>query len=130
MNTLSFMLYLAGILPGVSFALTLILSLGWIGYLAYSLVARMWGNDIDSWNSAETLKAKARARERQMLPSKGWIAASAISLGVLLLIPPKDTLYFIVASEVGEVVVATPEAKQVISDLQEILKIQLEKAKR
>lgn len=46
-----------------------------------------------------------------------------------ILIPSKEALYIIAASEAGEAVVNTPEAKEVLQDLREVLDAQLEALK-
>lgn len=50
-----------------------------------------------------------------------------ISIWVLLLsvwfvIPPKETLYYMAASEVGEKVVTDPQAIEIMTDLKSIIK--------
>ena len=56
----------------------------------------------------------------------------ATLFGVLLavFVPSKDTIYLMAASEAGEMVVNTPEAKEIMGDLKEILQIQLQKLKQ
>jgi len=129
LNTLSVLLYLAGILPNATALLSTILLVGWLVYLLVVGLYKLWGYDINSWDSKETLQAKAKARDKPFMPTKGWLKLSGAALAILLLLPPERTLYMIMASEVGEVIANTPEAKQILKGLQETLQVQLEKAK-
>lgn len=130
MNSLSILLYIADVLYTLTGVLTGILIFGWIIYAVGMLAYKMWSNDTWSSDEPETKIAKKKARERSILPKKKWFWLSGLVILFLTLVPSKDTFYMIVASEAGETVVNTPEAKEIMSDVKEIIDIQLEKLKQ
>lgn len=130
MNTLSILLYVADVLYTMTGVLTAALIFGWIIYAAATLAYKMWSNDTWSSDEPEVKVAKKKARERSIFPAKKWFWISGLVITLLTLVPSKDTFYMIVASEAGETVVNTPEAKEIMSDVREIIDIQLEKLKQ
>jgi hypothetical protein len=46
-----------------------------------------------------------------------------------LLVPTKETIYLIAASEAGETVVESKEGQKVLNDIQEIINLQLQRLK-
>jgi hypothetical protein len=48
---------------------------------------------------------------------------------VAFFVPSRETLYLMAGSEIGEVVVNTPEAKEILGDIQEIIRVQLDELK-
>lgn len=130
MNSLSILLYIADVLYTLTGVLTGILIFGWIIYAVGMLAYKMWSNDTWSSDEPETKIAKKKARERNILPKQKWFWISGLAILFLTLVPSKDTFYMIVASEAGETVVNTPEAKEIMSDVKEIIDIQLEKLKQ
>lgn len=130
MNSLSILLYIADVLYTLTGVLTGILIFGWIIYAVGMLAYKMWSNDTWSSDEPETKIAKKKARERNILPKQKWFWLSGLVILFLTLVPSKDTFYMIVASEAGETVVNTPEAKEIMSDVKEIIDIQLEKLKQ
>ena len=130
MNTLSILLYLVDVLYTTTGVLTVFLFFGWVGYAVGSLIYKMWGNDTWSYDDAEARAERKKAREWSPLPKQKWFWISGLVILFLTLVPSKDTFYLIAASEAGEAVVSTPEAKEIMIDLREILDIQLEKLKQ
>ena len=130
MNSLSILLYVADVLYTLTGVLTGILIFGWIIYALGMLAYKMWSNDTWSSDAPEIKAAKKKARERNILPKQKWFWLSGLVILFLTLVPSKDTFYMIVASEAGETVVNTPEAKEIMSDVKEIIDIQLEKLKQ
>jgi hypothetical protein len=47
-----------------------------------------------------------------------------------ILVPSKNTIYLIAGSEIGETVVRTPEAQQMLSDIREVIQSQLKDLKK
>lgn len=133
MNNLSIFLYLADVIYSL-LLLAYVVSLSTIFFLALILLVKVVGASDNSGNY-----------EKEFYPDKyqaaldfqknGWkqfvkyIAYVFCFIGFLQLIPSKETLYMIAASEAGEMVVTSDEGKEVISDLKEILKTQLQKLK-
>lgn len=130
MNSLSILLYIADVLYTTTGVLTVSLIFGWIGYAVGSLVYKMWGNDTWSFDEPDVKARKAKARSWSPIPKQKWFWISGLIILFLTLVPSKDTFYMIVASEAGETVVNTPEAKEIMSDVKEIIDIQLEKLKQ
>jgi hypothetical protein len=117
MNSLSWFLYLADVLDRIGFVFFL-LSLIFSFISLFVLIAfAVWTADEDK-NAERSYK------------SLRWVPLTTVFFFFLTaIIPSKDTIYLIAASEAGEMVVNTPEAKEVMSDLKEILNIQLDKLK-
>jgi len=117
MNSLSWFLYLADILPrvGLLTALLAILLLG-VAFVMPPKGATMFGEGHNG-----PFEGMARLKTPFIL----WLCFLVFAF----LVPSKDTIYLIAASEAGEMVVNTPEAKEIMSDLKEILNIQLDKLK-
>jgi hypothetical protein len=60
---------------------------------------------------------------------RSLIIAGLCALFVGILIPSKQAFYMIAASEMAEKVVTTPEAKQMLGDLREVIAKQIKKLK-
>ncbi|WP_146097127.1 hypothetical protein [Brucella oryzae] len=54
-----------------------------------------------------------------------WLFMTMIAVSGAVLIPAKETIYLIAASEAGEVVVKSDEAKEIMSGLRDIIKDQI-----
>jgi len=54
-----------------------------------------------------------------------WVIVTIFAAAAAILIPSKDTIYLIAASEAGEVVVKSDEAKEIMSGLRDIIKEQI-----
>lgn len=130
MNSLSILLYIADVLYTTTGVLTGFLIFGWFGYVVGSLLYKMWGNDAWSYDDPDTREKRKKAREWSPFPKQKWFWISGLVILFLTLVPSKDTFYMIVASEAGETVVNTPEAQEIMSDVKEIIDIQLEKLKQ
>lgn len=48
-----------------------------------------------------------------------------VSLPLSLLTPSSKTIYMIAASEAGETIVTSPEAREIFDDLKEVIKLKL-----
>lgn len=111
MNTLSWLLY--GMDAGYNLVMmftiiTVLTAIIWI------VVSFAKSEENNSWSPA---------------PYK-YLKAVVAAVFIIALVPSKETVYMIIASEAGEMVVNTPEAQEVLIDLKEILEIQLEKLKQ
>jgi hypothetical protein len=63
--------------------------------------------------------------ERVKVAMYVWLVFLAISF----LIPSRETIYLMAGSEFGEVVVNTPEAKEILGDIHEVIRHQLNELK-
>jgi Na+/melibiose symporter-like transporter len=110
MNNLSWFLYFADVLPYLSRAIGIIslLSIWVIGMvIVYVIVEdkypRIFGQKVVI-----------------------FITILVVFFGISsLFIPSKQTIYLIAASEIGETVVKTPEAQEMLDDVHKIIKLQL-----
>lgn len=112
MNNLSWFLYIADVLPslGTLSATAAFFALVFGGFIHGALMIHAWENDID-WPGKRVV----------------WHIILVLVLAVLsILIPSKETLYKIAASEVGETIVKNPsvqkEALEIYEQLKSLLK--------
>ena len=112
MNTLSLLIYLSEVIYSLGTFVVIGLTLSW-GFYAFYRVMHWLDHDDAA----------------PVLPSNKWLWVSGLCLLLLVIIPSKETFYLIVASEAGEAVMKTPEAQDLLSDVKEILNIQLENLK-
>ena len=130
MNTLSILLYLTEVLYSFCSVVILAMVLGWAGYALHTLVSKLWASDIWSGDSADVKEKKVKIQASSAIPEAKWFWVTGILILFLTLVPSKDTFYMILASEAGETVVNTPEAKEMMKDVREIIDAQLEKLKQ
>ena len=52
-----------------------------------------------------------------------------VFLAITFFVPSRETIYLMAGSEFGEVVVNTPEAKEILGDIQEVIRHQLNELK-
>jgi len=113
MNTLSWFLYLASISSGFSqFLLVIAIGLATI-LVIYNAVAALY-------NSVEEKPQKVYGVKFM------YVAALAGFLSIL--VPNKDTLYMIAASEVGEMVITSPENQEVFGKVRTLINTKLDEA--
>lgn len=107
MNTLSWLLYVAEVIPNVGVAFGLMaffvgLSIA-IACVVGAYKRDVAFNDKDEWQSGYDLQRKALRYV--------WAVPVLVLLSVLT--PSKTTIYMIAASEMGETVVTNPEANEI-----------------
>lgn len=109
MNTLSWLLYLAGVAGNIA---------GFLAIIVLALAILQLGIVI------------AYAIEKEMLPPRRlWISgAVAVILGIIAsIIPNKETIMYIAASEYGEKVVNSKEVRDLANPATELLKTWMKK---
>jgi len=118
MNNLTLIIYLADRLPSISnlfvFFGVILIIISTIGVLAVAIY-----NDCNEY-------------DKKPYPWKRTITLSLTAIPFLIvanLIPSKDTILLMAGSEIGEQVVKSPEAQELFSDIQEVIKAQLEQYK-
>ena len=112
MNGLSWMIYGAGVLgniQGVLIGTAIISGIGIAGYIAFSAM----GADIGDVPKG-TWKGGVRW---------AWVPFVIALLAALL--PSASTVYLMAASEAGEAVVTSPDAKEMLNDLKSIIRKKL-----
>lgn len=114
MNQLSWLLYAAETFNGLKgFLLIGLVPALVVSALVVALSVPLWSLDVYSWDSDDTKERK------RGWPSKAWkiirrvLTAIAIIIPIGLMIPSKDTLMLIAASEVGETVLASEKAQEI-----------------
>jgi len=108
MNSLSWLMYTADVVAGIGGALALIVILG-IGAVAlrviWSMVTYSNYEDDQSLTAGKSTVVKA-------------LTVVLIALLIDVLVPSKETVYLIAASEVGEQVVTSEEGKRVLGKIE------------
>lgn len=130
MNTLFILLYLTEVLYPFCSVVILAMVLGWAGYALHTIISKLWASEILSFESADVKEKKLKIQASSAIPEAKWFWVTGILILFLTLVPSKDTFYMILASEAGETVVNTPEAKEMMKDVREIIDAQLEKLKQ
>lgn len=118
MNTVSYLIYLTHVLPtlGTIFgvaaaALGIVTSVTFV----FFLVAK---GEASSYRATEDDKRlPVTALSVLKFVTIGFIVSSILTV----IFPNQQTMYMIAASELGEEVIASPEAKQLYQDLREVL---------
>ena len=130
MNNLSYILYFAEALPVVASNIQLVTILTTFTYLAYVVVFMLLKSDGTDTYARMYDKEKYK-KWTDSYPIFSWWAAAVLFFLFLLtsLVPSKETIYLIAASEVGEVAVESDVGKELLQDLSEILDHQLESLK-
>lgn len=127
MNSLSWILYFVDVTYQVQGLLIVVMIVGWMIYAIWRAFVGIWADSSWSSDEAGVVEKKKKAQLLPVFPSKWYFVATIVVSLLLTLIPSKETVYMIAASEAGEYVVNTPEAQEMLGDLKSILKMQLRK---
>lgn len=117
MNNLSWFLYFADVIPnlaGVFWFFGLAILFGWFIRLAVI--------EATDYPFQGVVEKKASADYHLLF-------SVAFFLVVANLIPSKETIYLIAGSEAGEAVVTSEEGKEIVSDIHQVIKHQLNQLK-
>ena len=124
MNSLSWMIYLTEVVS----RLVPLATVGGVFLLVGGMAAAFLGSIGWSYYSWDGPEARAKGDALQVSLRKWGIRAisfAPILIAVALLTPTAKTVYLIAASEAGEAVVTSPEAKEMLGDLKEIIRKRL-----
>lgn len=127
MNTLSWLLYLSEVVGRIGNATSAVAVFGGIAGVFLFVVGRIIPWTDWSWDNEETKKSKREAREKAGNVGRSLIFIAVVCLMIAAVTPSKQTIYLIAASEAGEVVVKSDEAKEIMSGLRDIIKDQMSK---
>lgn len=113
MNTLSWFLYLADVLPrlavGAGFVFTM-LTLCFFIWIPISAIGAANGGG-------------------PTFPKTRWVVGCLLLALSTTLIPTRETLYLIAGSEAGEMVIKDENTQAIIKDVREVIQLQLERLK-
>lgn len=118
MNNLSWFLYFADTLPRIG-------SLAFFIAVIFGLLSIVYA--MASWFAEDGDKD---ARDFVTIPlAKHSLLVFVLACAIAVFTPSKETIYLVAGSEAGEFVVNTPEAKAILSDIQEVIQLQIESLK-
>lgn len=131
MNSLSWLIYLAEVIPqlgGYIFAVGLITGIGWLGLNFITTVARSFHNDeADLYRSSDPNGKGKRQNHGFVLP---WLVAFPLVLMTLaMLVPTRQTLLLIAGSEMGQKVIENPGTQEILGDVKDIISKELKRIK-
>jgi len=124
MNTLSWLIYageVAGNMQGfIGFGGSLAVAAGAVMTLAGNIPWQHY-----SWDSQEKWTQKEAFRGKLARNGPRFLVAGALCILVAALTPASRTIYMIAASEIGEQIVTSPDAIEMMGDLKAIIKKRL-----
>jgi len=131
MNSLSWLIYAAELIPSLAALLSWVGFFSIIGFALYVIVGCIINEDCYNSDS-EAVKERKRDwwSEAKYLPSFKQVMFVSCVFLVSVLLPSKETIYLVAGSEAGEAVVASEEGREILSDIQEIIDIQMNKLKQ
>lgn len=126
MNTLSWILYIADVLPGLSALLTVVGGILTVAVAAVPFVLYMIRHD-----EASSYGGKREERAKDYLenhtPWEGlkyaWIPFLFVIFSAM--VPQKETFYLIAASEIGQAAVQSEVGQEMLEDIQEVIQLQI-----
>ena len=130
MNTLSWLLYAADVIPSIGGLATCVGIIGIAICAGWSVVGLAWGS-CNADRLTERVDPETYARARSFMDRRGWIAPPALLIGALAtlllssLIPSRETVLLIAGSEAGEAVVTSDAGRETLALVQDALKAQL-----
>jgi hypothetical protein len=116
MNNLSWLLYfaeVAGKLGSAAEAITIVMIFGSVGVVFWYAMSLDKG-----------FKAIPKP------PVKSYLTVFVITLLISILTPSKETIYLIAGSEAGEAVVTSESGQEILNDIRQVIKYQLEVLKK
>lgn len=114
MNNLSWLIYLADVLPRISSATGFVAFMGGV-FVIFGTVFYGVSLAID-----DEIAVKASGRLKGLLVV-AWVAVGLCAI-VSAATPNKDTFYLIAASEAGERIAASPDTVEMLGDVKAIIK--------
>jgi hypothetical protein len=124
MNSLSWLLYFADILPAMAEAWSVIAFFALLGWIAITVV-RLFEDDPANANTKDNPFQRGWYTHIPKIQQLFFWTATILGI-VSYSIPSKDTFYLIIASEGAEVIVTDESAKKMFQDVQSIVSLQLQ----
>ena len=120
MNSLSLLLYFIDVL----YSLNVVMVIGALAIIIYTLGRFAYWASMTEWSS-DTPEQKESKRNFKVITTKWLIGLPVVLLLIASLIPTKETMYMIAASEVGGYVANTKEAKEILQEVTNTIKSEL-----
>lgn len=129
MNSLSWFLYLADVIPNLFVPFVVVSSIFLAVLILLFIVGFcIMGENLKYGETDGDYIVGKRIRNLSAYCLKWIVPIWLIFVTLQSLIPSKETIYLIAGSEIGEVVVNSPEAKEILNDVRTVIKQQIEKA--
>lgn len=132
MNGLSWLLYISGVSGSVSstfmvFGVLMIIVLAFVNIVSFNKAIRRYDIITDSWHIKDELKGEIIERFKiPVLVHSRLFLFAAFLIFISNLIPSRDTVLMIAASEIGEATLITPENKATFDRLRAVVDTELE----
>lgn len=124
MNSLSWLLYFADILPAMATAWAVISFFALLGWCLITVI-RLFEGGPENTNTRENPFMQGWYTHIPKIQKLLFWTATVLGI-ISYSIPSKDTFYLIIASEGAEVIVTDESAKKMFKDVQSIVSLQLE----
>lgn len=115
MNSLSWFLYLADVLPSMAHGAGFFVLMGVLIVIPGMFVLKF----------CFTPDRNFTQDQKDKIPFWTISTVLVVTGFLLMLVPERDTIYLIAGSEVGEVVVNSPEAREILNDVKTVIKQQI-----
>lgn len=131
MNTLSWMLYAAGVLGGLGILfgiLTIIstIAVAVVWFLRGLTADYVSKDDMPSDDNPSGSPSYQHWASMVKITNGKWLYITPVIFAILVVaVPSQKTIYMIIASEMGEAVIKSPEAREVFDDLRAVIKKKL-----
>lgn len=118
MNSLSWLLYVADVLPTISGVLSFFCALSMLASTVAYFITMAYVAEVHGEEKEVVIKANKITGRISL--------CSLFALLIALLIPSKETFYLIARSEAGEHIVESPRANELMNKINKVIDIQLE----
>lgn len=115
MNSLSWFLYLADVLPSMAHGASFFVFMGVLIVIPVMFVLKF----------CFTPDKNFTQDQKDKIPFWTISTVLVVTGFLMMLVPERDTIYLIAGSEVGEVVVNSPEAREILNDVKTVIKQQI-----
>lgn len=129
MNNLSILIYVADVIPNLSFMLVM-MGVLWVGVYHILQVIKMASSEfVFSYETDATRERKERHQAEGFIVGKASIAFLVVASLLATLTPSIETIYLMAGSEAAEYAVTSEYGRELVSDIQAVIKKQLEALK-
>lgn len=122
MNSLSLLIYMASVVSGLS-AVCFITAMVF-GLMLFVRVI-YYTTECMHLYSYDTTEEKEKKKNFKIIPNKWFLIAPVTLLTMAALLPDKETVYLIAASEAGEYMATSKEGQEIFEEMTKTIKDQL-----